>query len=197
MVRLLDSADLDPSPRLDSSARTAQVAAWDRVLDRIFSSGLAVAIVLRGDVDDDVRDRLGGVVDELDLAVSEIRDMALQLAILDRVGRPEEISEAIVGPLVVADAQPDGDGHSRRRLRRIAETEMFAYAARGTGFFRASDRTLWAHEHDGLLLSARSGAPLAHRVGNIFYDVESDRPLYIEDTHAVLAPEGTLGGRVE
>ena len=67
----------------------------------------------------------------------------------------------------------------------------------GAGFFRAADRTLWAHEHDGLLLSARSGAPLAHRVGNIFYDLESDRPLYIEDTHAQLASPGTADGIVE
>jgi hypothetical protein len=78
--------------------------------------------------------------------------------------------------------------------RRVADTEMFAYAARGTGFFRASDRTLWAHEHDGVLLSARSGAPLAHRVGNVFYDLESELPLYIEDTHAPAAPAGTPDG---
>jgi hypothetical protein len=74
---------------------------------------------------------------------------------------------------------------------------MFAYAEPGTGFFRVSDRALWAHEHDGLLLSARTGAPLAYRAGNAFYDLESDRPLYIEDSHAALVPAAARDGIVE
>ena len=46
-----------------------------------------------------------------------------------------------------------------------------------------SDHELWAHESDGLLLSARSGTPFARRDGRVFYDVETHVPLYYEDTH--------------
>jgi len=42
---------------------------------------------------------------------------------------------------------------------------------------------LRAHESDDLLLSARFGTPLARRSGNVFYDIETDIPLYREDGH--------------
>jgi hypothetical protein len=197
VARLLDSPNSNGASRFDLDGRSAQVAAWDRVLHRIFSSGLVVAVVLHRDLADDVHDRLCGVVDELDRSVREIRAMALELAISGRTVRAEPEPAESAAPFTVAHADPDGDGNSRRRLRRVAETAMFAYAARGTGFFRASDRTLWAHEHDGLLLSARSGTPLAHRIGNVFYDFESDRPLYIEDAHAWPGPAESPDGVIE
>jgi hypothetical protein len=72
----------------------------------------------------------------------------------------------------------------------VANDELFAYAKRGHDFVRASDHMLWAHESDDLLLSARSGCPLARRVGDVFHDVASHVPLYYEvdpacSTHCV------------
>ena len=69
----------------------------------------------------------------------------------------------------------------RRRLTRFSAAEDFAYAVGSYDFYRAADHTLWAHESQGLLLSARSGTPLARRNGNIFYDIDSNTPLYFED----------------
>lgn len=70
-------------------------------------------------------------------------------------------------------------GQGRRLLRRCDNDEVFAYAMRGS-FFRARDHIEWAHEHDHVLVSARSGVTLARRVGDVFYDVESSVPLYYE-----------------
>lgn len=71
----------------------------------------------------------------------------------------------------------------RRRLRCVADDAVFAYARHGHDFYRSRDDQLWAHESDGVLLSARSGTLLARRVGNVFYDIESDVPLYYEGEH--------------
>ena len=79
-------------------------------------------------------------------------------------------------------------GESRRRLRRIEDDEVFAYAMRGHDFYRATDHLLWAHESDGVLFSARSGTAFARRVGEVFYAIESDIPLYYEDLHAAAVP---------
>ena len=47
-------------------------------------------------------------------------------------------------------------------------------------------------ETDGRRFSARWGTPPARRVGNVFYDLESNRPLYVEefDAQPALAPDG-------
>ena len=68
---------------------------------------------------------------------------------------------------------------SRRCLCRAEDDSEFAYA-RGHDFIRHSDQTLWAHLSDGVLLSARSGEPLAYQVGTTFYDYQTRRPLYYQ-----------------
>lgn len=68
---------------------------------------------------------------------------------------------------------------ARRSLRRSDSHRTFAYA-RGHDFIRHSDQTLWAHLSEGVLLSARSGEPLAYQIGTTFYDYQTRRPLYYE-----------------
>ena len=57
-------------------------------------------------------------------------------------------------------------------------------------FTALADHELWAHESDGLLLSARFGTPLARRIGNVFYDIDTNAPLYHEDRPDALADGG-------
>ncbi len=57
---------------------------------------------------------------------------------------------------------------------------VFAYADQGRNFIHASDRELWAVERDDVLLSARSGEPLATRRGRVFFEAGTDAPLYYE-----------------
>jgi len=68
----------------------------------------------------------------------------------------------------------------RRHLRRCDNDEVFAYATHDHDFVCARDHTLWAHERDDLLRCARSGNPLVRRSAVVFYDVESNQPLYYE-----------------
>jgi hypothetical protein len=86
-----------------------------------------------------------------------------------------------------------GDGRSgvqlhdggRRYLCSVDGGEVVAYATpTGHDFFQAADQMPWAHESDGLLLSARSGAPLARRSGTVFHDLTTDELLYYERTDA-------------
>ncbi|HEV7524399.1 MAG TPA: hypothetical protein VGP92_05500 [Acidimicrobiia bacterium] len=63
---------------------------------------------------------------------------------------------------------------------RFDDGEVFAYAERGHDFVRASDRERWAVERDDALVSARSGAVLAHRRGRVYFGVDTDEPLYYE-----------------
>jgi hypothetical protein len=143
----------------------------DRVINQIFRSGLMLAGILSFQrVDDEVADRLRDVMDALDTAVRELRTAALASLVRDREAQSATPHRA---------ASADGG----RRLCRFTVDEVFAYAMRGHDFYRASDHVLWAHETDGLLLSARSGSPFARRVGNVFYDIESNVPLYYEDRH--------------
>lgn len=85
------------------------------------------------------------------------------------------------------DPPPIPNGH--RRLCRLTANEVFAYAV-GHDFHRAADHELWAHESEGLLLSARFGTPLARRIGNVFYDITTNEPLYREDRPAALDDGG-------
>jgi len=66
---------------------------------------------------------------------------------------------------------------TRRWLYRSEDHSAFAYV-RGHDLIRRSDETLWAHVNDGVLLSARSGDPLAYQVDNTFYDYQTREPLY-------------------
>ena len=62
-------------------------------------------------------------------------------------------------------------------LYRCADRSPFAYA-RGQEFVRCRDHTLWAQVRDDRLVSLRSGACLAYRVGDTFCDAVSHEPLY-------------------
>ncbi len=70
-----------------------------------------------------------------------------------------------------------------RRLCRIEDGEVFAYVSRGNEFVRMRDHELWAFEHDGVLVSARSGEPLAYREGKVYFACEGGAPLYYERAH--------------
>jgi hypothetical protein len=67
-----------------------------------------------------------------------------------------------------------------RYLCRVDDRKVHAYAVTRRDFLLASDDTLWAHESHGWLLSAASASPLAHRVGDIYYDAATETPLYFE-----------------
>jgi hypothetical protein len=70
-------------------------------------------------------------------------------------------------------------GHPRC-LCRFDDGAVFAYAERGHEFIRASDRELWAIERDDALVSARSGELLAQRRGRVYFEIDTDEPLYYE-----------------
>jgi hypothetical protein len=69
-----------------------------------------------------------------------------------------------------------------RYLYRVDDDQPFAYAHTRRDFFLVSDDSLWAHESHQWLLSAVSGASLVHRIGNVYYDVDSALPLYYESS---------------
>ena len=80
------------------------------------------------------------------------------------------------------DDQPietGGEAHSRC-LCRFEDGKVFAYVERGNEFVRMRDHGLWALEHDGVLVSARSGEPLAYRRGKVYFASGTDEPLYYE-----------------
>jgi hypothetical protein len=65
-------------------------------------------------------------------------------------------------------------------LLRVEDDQPFAYA-RGRDLYRVVDHARWAYlSTDGWLISARSGRPLAYCVDNVFYDAETDFPVYYE-----------------
>ena len=66
-----------------------------------------------------------------------------------------------------------------RTLCRFDDGAAFAYR-RGRDLYRSRDNTLWAHDSDGFLLSARSCTPLLRRIGNVYFDLTDHRPLYYE-----------------
>jgi hypothetical protein len=67
-----------------------------------------------------------------------------------------------------------------RCLCRFEDGQVFAYVARGNEFVRMRDHTLWAFEHDDILVSVRSGDPLAYRRGKVYFASDTDEPLYYE-----------------
>jgi hypothetical protein len=83
------------------------------------------------------------------------------------------------GVMLVELAEAETPYHPQRWLCRCNDRSPFAYA-RGHDYIRRSDDTLWAHLSDGVLISARSGDPLAYQVGNAFYDYQTRQPVYYE-----------------
>ena len=68
-----------------------------------------------------------------------------------------------------------------RYLCRVDDQQVHAYAPRRAATSTsASDDTLWAHESHGWLLAATSGKGFAHRVGNVYYDAQTEAPVYFE-----------------
>ena len=159
----------------------------DQVINHIFGCGMTIAAILgRPDTSDEVAKRLLDVIEELDLAVSAIRRASFAAALTAHgAAEVEAVAQAaaiVAASATIADARaPSSD--AGRRLSRLGE-DAFAYAMHGHDFYRASDHVLWAHESEGLLLSARTGTPFARRDGHVFFDIESNVPLYYEDGHA-------------
>ncbi len=153
----------------------------DRVVHRLFGSGLSLASILsRGIVDDHIADRLRDAMDGLDAAIREIRGIAFT-GMLRRIAPPEAACPMVVAAVSEADViTPVVQVHGQRFLDRVEDGEPFACATHGHDFYRLSDNVLWAHESGALLLSARSGLALARRVGSVFHDLESRLPLYEE-----------------
>ncbi len=69
-----------------------------------------------------------------------------------------------------------------RYLYGVDDHQLFAYATGRRDFHLASDKSLWAHESHNWLLSAESSARLLHRIGSVYYDVESSLPRYYESS---------------
>jgi hypothetical protein len=67
-----------------------------------------------------------------------------------------------------------------RYLRRLEDDELFAYAQNGAFLHRVADGQPWAYETANYLVSARSGRPLAYRVGDTYFDADLHVPLYQE-----------------
>lgn len=136
-------------------------------------------------MDANVAAQLRDVLDHLDSAAKDIHSADVAVWVRDRDQRPNQTNlPTIVKPTSDARDAAHRTGVERRRyLCNFGDGQVFAYAtSSGHDLFRANDHTPWAHERDGLLLSARSGTPLAVRTGNVFHDVASNEPLYYERT---------------
>jgi hypothetical protein len=66
-----------------------------------------------------------------------------------------------------------------RQLYRFDDGTRFAIA-RHDQLIRCADGSTWACLSGDRLLSARSGECLAIRVGSVYYDSESRKPMYYE-----------------
>jgi len=74
------------------------------------------------------------------------------------------------------DLDVDRTRSPRRLLCRCDDHSVFAYA-RGNDLLRWSDHGTWAHLSGDVLLSARSGEPIAFVVGEVLYD-DTNTPVY-------------------
>lgn len=158
----------------------------DRVIGRMRGAELALAaIVGLGTIDANVAGQLRDVIDQLDAVAKELRSTDLAFWVRNPDLRPDQANHlTIVKPSSnrMETAHPMS-AEGRRYLCNFEDGQVFAYATpTGHDFFRATDHTPWAHESDGLLLSARSGTPLAVRSGRVFHDVASNEALYFERT---------------
>jgi len=160
---VVSSAEYDPG---------IAVQLHDRVIDHLFGSRLTLAsIVSLGKIETKIAERLQDVMDELEDTVRDIRRAEVALLARDGDQRPYRTHHlTIVEPTSDRADQPRAvrvDGH--RYLCSFEDGQVFAYATRaGHDFFRVADHSTWAHERDGLLISTRSGTPLARRMGNVF-----------------------------
>ena len=135
----------------------------DRIVRVLQECGLALAIVLNE------RDRLD------DRAVEALTTAS---ALLDRAVRDVHATAfAVRGQL-----RPRSPVSAQRRyVVRIEDEAVIAYCdGDGHDFRRVHDDSVWAHESEGTLLSARSGTPIARRSGIVYYDPVTDLPLYYE-----------------
>ena len=164
-----------------AAAERGLLESHDAVVNRIFGAGLALAGILSLErVDAEVAERLREAIGSLDAAVVELRTAALAEVVAGNAARPAR--------------RDPGTASARRRLSGVSiDDDVFAYAVGRFDFYRAADHSLWAHESDGLLLSVRSGAPLARRDGNLFYDLASNAPLYFEEAPAGSLPAAVAG----
>jgi len=166
------TGDAQGTPDSRNPAPGADHASHDRALNHIFAGGLKIAaLAQRPDVAPEIARRLGEVIDELDRATAAIRGQAWADA-LEQYDSPQER---------VRHDDAIGSNYGRR-LCRVSD-EMFAYARHGHDFYRARDHVLWAHDSEGVLLSARTGSPFARRDGRVFYDLERNVPLFYEHDH--------------
>jgi len=159
--------------------------AFDQLSRCIFAAGLTLTSIVNGQgVDDAVAQRLVEVIEALDTAVRDLRAISLASLVGDR-----DVTDTPVHPVTAsgmpacAEDSRDAGTTGRRYLHRV-DGSAFAYARHGHDYVRATDHILWAHESEGLLLSARSGTPFARRVGDMFYDVDTNEPLYYEHEHS-------------
>ena len=76
-----------------------------------------------------------------------------------------------------------------RYLYRVQDNQLIAYAPGRRDFYRASDDRLWAHESHDWLVAAGSGALLAHRTRNVYYDVVDGQRLYYEAPAPAAMPD--------
>jgi hypothetical protein len=166
----------------DGPGTPTAVARFDRALGHVFASTLTLAGVLSlGRVDSEIAHRLHNAIGELDIAIREIRRGAFEMPIHD----PDEGSKTVDLESAISGRRPSirevdpPIPASQRRLCRFDDGQVFAYT-RGHDLIRTADHTLWAHESGDILLSARSGRPIARRVGKAYLDVESNAPLYYE-----------------
>ena len=77
-------------------------------------------------------------------------------------------------------------------LYRCEDRSPFAFA-HGDAFIRCADHSRWARVRDAWLISERSGARLAYRVGNVFYDAMSDEPVYYQPSSVALPAQRPSG----
>jgi len=168
--------------------------ARDEAINHIFGSGLKLAAIIgRPDINEDLAQQLADVIEELDMAVNAMRQAAFVADGDPRADPPAQPAASAVEPdrtALVRVAQ----AAERRRLIRVADDAAFAYAMCGHDFYRVGDNSLWAHESEDLLLSARSGRPLARRTDDVFYDIETNVPLYYEDDRSGPLPVQSCGG---
>jgi hypothetical protein len=170
------------SPSTGSQPLPTPIGSFDRALAHIFASTLTLAGVSSlGRVDREVAERLHDAIDELDIAIREIRRGAFEMSMSETDERSRTAGRQ---PVLPDRRTPRGADVARgsehqRRLCSFDDGRVFAYK-RGHDLIRAADHTLWAHESGETLLSARSGRPIARRVGKVYLDAESEKPLYYE-----------------
>jgi len=158
----------------------------DRVIGRMRGAELALSAIMGlGTIDANLIAQLRDVIDQLDAVANELRSTVDALFVRHRDLQPDEHHHLTIVRSASdrAESTHPMSEERRRYLCSFADGQVFAYATpSGHDFFRATDHTPWAHESDGLLLSARSGIPLAVRKGRVFHDLGSNEALYFERT---------------